>query len=104
MARPVCKGDFTWRVWSASTYPVTGLEPWPRWNARASGLIKVLHAAEQERTDVARARRRWIREQGLLDTTHLVIIDETSVNTHMTRMFGRAPRGERVIGRVPFSA
>ena len=40
MARPVCKGDFTWRVWSASTYPVTGLEPWPRWNARASGLIK----------------------------------------------------------------
>jgi hypothetical protein len=27
MARPVCKGDFTWRVWSASTYPVTGLEP-----------------------------------------------------------------------------
>jgi transposase len=53
---------------------------------------------------VARARRRWIREQGLLDTTHLVFIDETSVNTNMTRLFGRAPRGERVIGRVPFSA
>jgi transposase len=65
---------------------------------------KVLRAAEQERTDVARARRRWIREQGLLDTTHLVFIDETSVNTNMTRLFGRAPRGERVIGRVPFSA
>jgi len=27
-----------------------------------------------------------------------------SVNTNMTRLFGRAPRGERVIGRVPFSA
>jgi hypothetical protein len=53
---------------------------------------------------VARARRRWIREQGLLDTTHLVFIDETSVNTNMTRLFGRAPRGERVIGRVTFSA
>jgi hypothetical protein len=53
---------------------------------------------------VARARRRWIREQGLLDTTHLVFIDETSVNTNMTRLYGRAPRGERVIGRVPFSA
>jgi hypothetical protein len=26
---------------------------------------------------VARARRRWIREQGLLDTTHLVFIDES---------------------------
>ena len=53
---------------------------------------------------MARARRRWIREQGLLDTTHLVFIDETSVNTNMNRLFGRAPRGERVIGRVPFSA
>ena len=53
---------------------------------------------------MARARRRWIREQGLLDTTHLVFIDETSVNTNMTRLYGRAPRGERVIGRVPFGA
>ena len=71
---------------------------------RAVTSKKVLRAAEQERTDVARARRRWIREQGLLDTTHLVFIDETSVNTTMTRLFGRAPRGERVIGHVPFSA
>ncbi len=44
---------------------------------------------------MARARRRWIREQGLLDTTHLVFIDETAVNTNMTRLYGRAPRGER---------
>ena len=29
---------------------------------------------------------------------------QPSVNTNMTRLFGRAPRGERVIGRVPFSA
>ena len=53
---------------------------------------------------MARVRRRWIREQGLLDTTHLVFIDETSVNTNMTRLFARAPRGERVIGLLPFSA
>ena len=26
---------------------------------------------------MARARRRWIREQGLLDSTHLVFIDES---------------------------
>ena len=49
---------------------------------------------------MARARRRWIREQGLLDTTHLVFIDETSVNTNMIRLFGRAPRGERVMRAV----
>ena len=30
---------------------------------------------------MARARRRWIREQGLLDLSRLVFIDETSVNT-----------------------
>ena len=30
---------------------------------------------------VTRARRRWIREQGWLDTTRLVFIDETAVTT-----------------------
>lgn len=53
---------------------------------------------------MARARRRWIRAQGLLDSARLVFIDETSVNTNMTRLYGRGPRGERVIGRVPFAA
>ncbi len=53
---------------------------------------------------MARARRRWIREQVLLDTNHLVFLDETSVNTNMTRTYGRAARGERVVGYVPFSA
>ena len=73
------------------------------WSATASLLKKVLHASEQERADVALARRRWIRRQGLLDPTHLVFIDETSVNTNMTRSFGRGLKGERVIGHVPFA-
>jgi transposase len=34
----------------------------------------------------------------------LVFIDETSVNTNMTRPYGRGPRGERVTGHVPFAA
>jgi transposase len=38
---------------------------------------KSLRAAERKRADVARARRRWIREQGLLDPARLVFIDET---------------------------
>src|SRR4029077_16212989 len=33
---------------------------------------KILHACEQERAGVARARRRWIREKGLLDSARLV--------------------------------
>jgi transposase len=62
---------------------------------------KSLRAAEQERPDVARARRRWIREQGMLDSTRLVFIDETAANTKMVRLSGRCPRGERLVGRVP---
>lgn len=53
---------------------------------------------------MARARKRWIREQGLLDSSRLVFIDETSVNTNMVRLHGRAPQGERVTGSVPFAA
>jgi transposase len=67
----------------------------------ASPSKKSLQAAERERADVARARRRWIREQGMLDPARLVFIDETAVSTNMARLRGRAPRGERVIGRVP---
>src|SRR6185369_11637415 len=62
---------------------------------------KVLQAAERERADVARARRRWIREQGTLGPARLVFIDETAVSTNMVRLRGRAPRGVRLIGRVP---
>src|SRR5580692_4380248 len=40
--------------------------------AMASPLKKSLRAAERKRADVARARRRWIREQGFLDQAHLV--------------------------------
>jgi transposase len=50
---------------------------------------------------VARARRCWIREQGLLDPARLVFIDETAVTTNMVRPNGWSPRGERLVGEVP---
>ena len=50
---------------------------------------------------MARARRRWIREQGLLDPARLVFIDETAVTTRMVRLNGWSPRGERLVGDVP---
>jgi len=31
----------------------------------------------------------------------LVFLDETSVNIGMTRLYGRAPRGERIVEYVP---
>jgi hypothetical protein len=56
-------------------------------------LKKSLHAAEQKRADVARARRRWVREQGMLDPARLVFIDETATSTNMVRLRGRCQRG-----------
>lgn len=50
---------------------------------------------------MARARRRWMREQGMFDPARLVFVDETAANTKMVRLSGRCPRGERLIGRVP---
>jgi len=62
---------------------------------------KSLRAAEQDRPDVARARRRWRRQQRWLSATRLVFLDETAVNTKMVRLSGRCPRGERLVGCVP---
>ena len=50
---------------------------------------------------MARARRRWIREQGLLDPARLVFIDETATSTNMVRLRGRCPRGVRLVGYAP---
>jgi len=69
--------------------------------ATASPSKKSLQAAERERGDIVRARRRWMREQGMFDPARLVFIDETAVSTNLVRLRGRAPRGVRLIGRVP---
>jgi transposase len=61
-----------------------------------------VHAAEQERPDVAQARARWLADQASLDPARLVFIDETGTWTNMARLRGRAKRGCRVIGRVPW--
>jgi transposase len=42
-----------------------------------------------------------MREQGMFDPAGLVFIDETAVSTNLVRLKGRAPRGVRLIGRVP---
>ena len=50
---------------------------------------------------MARARRRWRREQGKLKAARLVFLDETAVTTKMVRLCGRSRRGERLVGREP---
>src|ERR1039458_7826623 len=62
---------------------------------------KTLHAAEQDRPDVAAARAELKAEQLSLRGKRLIFIDETSVTTKMVCHFGRAPRGERLVASVP---
>ncbi len=63
---------------------------------------KTLHAAEQDRADVAQARERWKADQPKLDTQKLVFIDETGANTKMTRAYGRCPIGQRLVCKTPW--
>ena len=62
---------------------------------------KNLHAAEQDRPDVAAARAELKAEQPSLDVPRLVFIDETAVTTKMVRHYGRSPRGQRLVAKVP---
>ncbi len=56
-----------------------------------------MRAAERDET----ARTAWRTEVAALDPTTLVFVDESGTNTAMTPRSGRAPRGERAVGRAP---
>nr|WP_246459853.1 IS630 family transposase [Puniceicoccus vermicola] len=47
------------------------------------------------------ARSRWKQWQPNWDHRRLVFIDETGLNTQMTRLYRRAPRSERCLDRRP---
>ncbi len=51
---------------------------------------------------MAEARARWKNDQIRLDPAKLIFIDETGASTKMARLYGRAKRGRRVIGRIPW--
>ena len=68
---------------------------------RPDGKKKSLRAAEQDRPDVAKARTEWRKKQPTLNPAKLVFIDETWTKTNMTRLYGRAPRGKRLVSAMP---
>jgi transposase len=69
--------------------------------AGANAHKKRLRAAEQDRADIAAARRAWVLAAPSLDPARLVFLDETWATTTMARTHGRAPRGERLVAAVP---
>jgi transposase len=50
---------------------------------------------------VARRRAQWKKYRGRIDTRRLVFIDETWTRTNMASLRGWAPKGQRLIGKVP---
>ena len=62
---------------------------------------KALRAAEQDRLDVSRHRRRWQVWQRFMESTSFVFLDESGVSTNMARCYGWGPTGERLVDAVP---
>ena len=58
-------------------------------------------ASERDRPDIARRRTQWTRYQNRIACERLVFIDETWTKTNMAPLRGWAPRGERLIAKVP---
>jgi transposase len=72
--------------------------------APAPGLTtqkKSLHASERDTPRVQQAREAYRQRMTGLDLRRLKFVDESGVNLAMTRLYGRAPAGERAIGSVP---
>jgi transposase len=60
-----------------------------------------LRASEQDRPDIVRARRCWRQQQAGWDPAKLIFLDESGAKTNLTRLCGRAPKGERVHASTP---
>jgi transposase len=62
---------------------------------------KSQHADERERPDVKQKRRSFRRRIKRVEPGRLQFLDESGVNTAMTRAYAWAPRGERAVGSAP---
>ncbi len=51
---------------------------------------------------MAEARVRWRAELAGIDPRRLIFLDETGIDTRLTRACGRALRGQRATGKVPW--
>jgi hypothetical protein len=68
---------------------------------------KSLRAAEQDRPDVLRRRRRWRIWQRHMDAGHFLFLDARAPEaieataTNMARRYGRCPAGRRLVASMP---
>ena len=85
-------------AWGARQRPddVSGGAPPP-----APVQKKLIHAAERDTPRVQAERALYRGLSATLDLNRVKFIDESGINLAMTRLYGRAPRGERVLGSAP---
>jgi hypothetical protein len=74
---------------------------WEFVHAKNLSFKKSVVASERDRPDVARRRAQWTKYQGQIEPGRLVFIDETWTKTNMATLRGWAPRGARLIAKVP---
>jgi transposase len=72
-------------------------------NARLAEKKKSLHASERDTPRVQQARNDYQGTISRLDLKRCKFIDESGINLALTRLYGRAPRGERAIGSTPIN-
>jgi transposase len=60
-----------------------------------------MHASERDIPRVQAERMLYRDLSATLDLRRVKFIDESGINLSMTRLYGRAPRGERALGSAP---
>jgi transposase len=70
------------------------------WDCREK---KSLHASERDTPRVEQARVTYQQRTASLDLRRVKFVDEAGINLAMTRLYGRAPRGERSVGTIPLN-
>jgi transposase len=68
---------------------------------RLAAKKKTLHAAERDTPRVQHERLRYGEQLATVDWQRLKFVDEAGVNLALTRLYGRAPAGERAVGSIP---
>jgi transposase len=69
--------------------------------AEVAAKKKSLHASQRDTPRVKRKRSTFRKEVSELEVKHFKFLDESSINIDLTRLYGRAAPGQRVIDSVP---
>src|SRR5579864_6471432 len=105
LSQRIRNGDFTLRG-LVSELAARGLKVdyrsvWEFVHAEKLSFKKSVVAGERDRPEVARRRTQWTKYQDRVGVERLVFIDETWTRTDMAALRGWAPRGRRLIAKVP---